>query len=99
MCHFIGAALGFVGLSHAPSVGWAVGGQIALGYLFSGLILLMFGLITRRRGPDETTASDEAGTEAGSEADEVPAPRAETARDTEPAPSPEVPAAGAPAGA
>jgi AGZA family xanthine/uracil permease-like MFS transporter len=47
---FIGAALGFVGLIHAPRVGWAVGGQVALGYLFSGIILLGFWLVTRHRG-------------------------------------------------
>ncbi|MDT7661343.1 MAG: adenine/guanine/hypoxanthine permease [Pseudonocardiales bacterium] len=47
---FIGAALGFVGLIHAPQVGWGVGGQIALGYAFSGLVLLAFALVTRRRG-------------------------------------------------
>ncbi|WP_296141425.1 MULTISPECIES: regulator [unclassified Pseudonocardia] len=43
-----GAALGFVGLIHAESVGWNVGGQIALGYLFAGVILLVFGLVARR---------------------------------------------------
>ncbi|HEY2203393.1 MAG TPA: regulator [Pseudonocardia sp.] len=46
---FIGAALGFVGLIHAPQVGWAVGGQIALGYALSGLVLLGFWLVTRHR--------------------------------------------------
>jgi adenine/guanine/hypoxanthine permease len=44
---FIGAALGFIGLIHAEHVGWNVGGQIALGYAFAGLILLAFGLATR----------------------------------------------------
>jgi AGZA family xanthine/uracil permease-like MFS transporter len=47
-----GAVLGFIGLIHAPSVGWAVGGQIALGYLFAGIVLLGFGLVQRRRGQD-----------------------------------------------
>jgi AGZA family xanthine/uracil permease-like MFS transporter len=59
---FIGAALGFVGLIHAPSVGWDVGGQIALGYAFAGLILLAFALLTRGQG----------------EPVEVPAPRSGT---------------------
>lgn len=44
---FVGAALGFVGLIHAESVGWNVGGQIALGYLFAGIILLAFAAFTR----------------------------------------------------
>jgi AGZA family xanthine/uracil permease-like MFS transporter len=44
---FIGAALGFIGLIHAEHVGWSVGGQIALGYAFAGLILLAFGFATR----------------------------------------------------
>jgi AGZA family xanthine/uracil permease-like MFS transporter len=45
-----GAVLGFIGLIHAQSVGWDVGGQIALGYLFAGIVLLAFGLVERRRG-------------------------------------------------
>jgi adenine/guanine/hypoxanthine permease len=46
---FIGAAVGYIGLIHAPQVGWGVGGQISLGYLFAGIILLGFGLFTRRK--------------------------------------------------
>ncbi|HEY9418312.1 MAG TPA: regulator, partial [Pseudonocardia sp.] len=42
---FIGAALGFIGLIHAEHVGWNVGGQIALGYLFAGIVLLAFWLL------------------------------------------------------
>jgi AGZA family xanthine/uracil permease-like MFS transporter len=53
---FIGAALGFIGLIHAESVGWNVGGQIALGYLFAGIILLAFALTTR--GKPDGTASE-----------------------------------------
>ncbi len=52
---FIGAALGFVGLIHAESVGWNVGGQIALGYAFAGIILLGFGLVQRQRGTPAPT--------------------------------------------
>jgi adenine/guanine/hypoxanthine permease len=44
---FIGAALGFIGLIHAEQVGWNVGGQIALGYAFAGIILLGFAFVTR----------------------------------------------------
>ncbi|MDT7709528.1 MAG: adenine/guanine/hypoxanthine permease, partial [Pseudonocardiales bacterium] len=50
---FIGAAVGYVGLIHAPSVGWGVGGQIALGYLFAGIILLAFGLVRRHTATAE----------------------------------------------
>jgi AGZA family xanthine/uracil permease-like MFS transporter len=46
---FIGAVLGFVGLIHAESVGWNVGGQIALGYAFASVILLGFALFSRGR--------------------------------------------------
>jgi AGZA family xanthine/uracil permease-like MFS transporter len=51
---FAGAALGFVGLIHATSVGWNVGGQMALGYAFAGLLLLGFWFLRRREpvGPD-----------------------------------------------
>ncbi|MGE3288906.1 MAG: regulator [Pseudonocardia sp.] len=48
---FVGAALSFVGLIHAEQVGWNVGGQVALGYAFGGLILLAFGF-TRRGEPE-----------------------------------------------
>ena len=43
-----GALLGFVGLIHAEQVGWNVGGQVALGYLFAAALLVLFGLTTRR---------------------------------------------------
>ncbi|MCX6467630.1 MAG: regulator [Pseudonocardiales bacterium] len=58
---FIGAALGFIGLIHAESVGWNVGGQIALGYLFAGIVLLLFAFTTRTAatsGATETTADE-----------------------------------------
>ncbi len=46
-----GAILGFIGLIHAEQVGWNVGGQIALGYLFAGLVLLaLLGREPARRG-------------------------------------------------
>jgi len=46
---FIGAALGFIGLIHAEQVGWNVGGQIALGYAFAGIVLLGFAFVNRGR--------------------------------------------------
>jgi adenine/guanine/hypoxanthine permease len=67
---FTGAALGFVGLIHAPSVGWNVGGQIALGYAFSGLILLAFWLAERGKPNETQPARDET---------EAPLPQSESA--------------------
>ncbi|MGE0299268.1 MAG: regulator [Dehalococcoidia bacterium] len=54
---FVGAALSFIGLIHAEHVGWDVGGQVALGYAFGGLILLAFGF-SRRGEPDTEPASE-----------------------------------------
>jgi len=72
---FIGAALGFIGLIHAEQVGWNVGGQISLGYLFGGLVLLAFWLATRRSpaaGP--TTGEQPAPEWAGASAAEAAKP-------------------------
>jgi len=52
----LGAALGFVGLIHAPQVGWNVGGQVALGYALSAVTLLGFWLATRDRGAATSAA-------------------------------------------
>ncbi|WP_018333479.1 xanthine/uracil/vitamin C permease [Actinomycetospora chiangmaiensis] len=54
-----GAVLGFVGLIHAESVGWGVGGQIALGYLFAGIVLLGFGFVHRRAHDDGSEPVEE----------------------------------------
>ncbi len=52
---FIGAILSFVGLIHGAQVAWNAGGQVALGYLFFGLVCLGFGWaktrLPRRRRP------------------------------------------------
>jgi adenine/guanine/hypoxanthine permease len=42
-----GAILGFIGLVHGPKVGWDIGPQIALGYLFAAVILAGFWFFTR----------------------------------------------------
>lgn len=75
----IGAVVGFFGLIHAPQVGWNVGGQIALGYLFAAVVLGVFGLVVRRRGvggdgvrADQPVAADLVGAEPG---EGVPTPR------------------------
>jgi AGZA family xanthine/uracil permease-like MFS transporter len=51
-----GAVLGFIGLIHVEQVGWNVGGQIALGYAFAAVLLVLFGLAPRWR----TTTSEPA---------------------------------------
>lgn len=79
---FIGAALGFIGLIHAEHVGWNVGGQVALGYLFAGIVLLGFWLFTKAKaasGPSEGPVgedSPESSVEAGASPEAVPAQRA-----------------------
>jgi adenine/guanine/hypoxanthine permease len=62
-----GAILGFIGLVHGPKVGWDIGPQIALGYLFAAVILAAFGLLTRgqtvaRPSDEEVEAAIEEGT-------------------------------------
>jgi adenine/guanine/hypoxanthine permease len=74
---FAGAVLGFIGLIHAQAVGWNVGGQIALGYAFAGVVLLVFALVNRRSSAVEGAAEHD-GTVDGSgnpvAADLEPAP-------------------------
>jgi AGZA family xanthine/uracil permease-like MFS transporter len=41
---FAGAALSFIGLIHAPEVGWNANGQVTLGYMFFGIVCLLFSL-------------------------------------------------------
>jgi AGZA family xanthine/uracil permease-like MFS transporter len=96
----IGGVLGFIGLIHAESVGWNVGGQIALGYLFAAVVLVVFGLVMRRQGTtdleprtDQPVAADLAAAEPGSGA---PAPRTDTAP-AAPAKAPLVEGPGTPA--
>jgi adenine/guanine/hypoxanthine permease len=43
----VGAALSFVGLTHAAQVGWNAAGQVSLGYLFAGIVCLIFVVINR----------------------------------------------------
>jgi adenine/guanine/hypoxanthine permease len=65
-----GAILGFIGLIHAEKVGWNVGGQIALGYLFAGIVLLAYHVVNRRAvddgvREDQPVAADLAAPEPG----------------------------------
>ncbi len=52
---FAGAALAFVGLIHGERVEWNANGQVSLGYLFAGLILLA-SVFLKPRPSDETAA-------------------------------------------
>jgi AGZA family xanthine/uracil permease-like MFS transporter len=53
-----GAVLGFIGLVSGPKVGWDIGGQIALGYLFAAVILAAFGWFTRGQSVELPTDED-----------------------------------------
>ena len=53
-----GAILGFIGLVHGAKVGWDIGPQIALGYLFAAIILAVFGLLNRGK-PVELPTDEE----------------------------------------
>jgi AGZA family xanthine/uracil permease-like MFS transporter len=55
-----GAILGFIGLVHGAKVGWDIGPQIALGYLFAAVILAAFGLYNRGK-PVELPSDEEVG--------------------------------------
>jgi adenine/guanine/hypoxanthine permease len=52
-----GAVLSFVGLIHAAKVGWNVGGEVALGYAFAGLVLLAFWFVKRPEPVDPDVAA------------------------------------------
>jgi AGZA family xanthine/uracil permease-like MFS transporter len=67
----VGALLSFIGLIHAPQVGWAANPQVALGYLLLGAVCLAYGLVNR------TTPSAADADPVGEAA--VPAPRSAVA--------------------
>jgi AGZA family xanthine/uracil permease-like MFS transporter len=96
-----GAALSFIGLIHGAKVGWDVGGQIALGYLFAAVIFVAV-YLTNRGNPafaplvDNTEEAEEP-VLAGEEAlDGLPVPAATatataTATAAAPPPAPAAP--------
>ncbi|GAA1295635.1 hypothetical protein Psi02_11400 [Planotetraspora silvatica] len=51
-----GAVLSFIGLLHAEKVGWNVGGQVSLGYVFAAAVLAAFGLWQSRRPAGDPAA-------------------------------------------
>jgi AGZA family xanthine/uracil permease-like MFS transporter len=100
-----GAVLGFIGLVHGAKVGWDIGPQIALGYLFAAVILAAFGLYNRGKPAELPTdeeveaAIEEATPIAGGDpvvsTDGIPAPTAdELAAQTVTAPAAAEPPAG-----
>ncbi|WP_436759056.1 hypothetical protein [Streptosporangium sp. V21-05] len=56
---FAGAALAFIGLIHGERVEWNANGQVSLGYLFAGLILLAFIFLKPRPSDETAVAADE----------------------------------------
>jgi AGZA family xanthine/uracil permease-like MFS transporter len=64
-----GAALAFIGLIHGAKVEWNANGQVALGYLFAGLVLLAFFFLR----PATPKATEDAATGAEPTPAEVPA--------------------------
>ncbi|MEU8042238.1 hypothetical protein [Streptosporangium sp. NPDC049078] len=58
---FVGAALAFIGLIHGERVEWNANGQVSLGYLFAGLILLAFTLLKPKPSDETPEATEEPG--------------------------------------
>jgi AGZA family xanthine/uracil permease-like MFS transporter len=82
---FAGAILGFVGLIHAEQVGWNVGGQIALGYAFAGIVLLLFALANRGKTGASAEPAEETAPAAAAEPEPAPEPVAAPVIDGRPA--------------
>ncbi len=52
----VGAVLSFIGLIHAPEVAWAASPQVALGYVFFGIVCVAFSFLPGAKDPvDEST--------------------------------------------
>ena len=54
----VGAVLSFIGLIHAPEVAWAANPQVALGYLFFGLVCLAYWFLPGAREPVDHDEAD-----------------------------------------
>ncbi|GAB2837402.1 hypothetical protein GCM10022221_40960 [Actinocorallia aurea] len=55
-----GALLSFIGLVHAEKVEWNASGQVALGYLLAGVVLLLFAFLDGRSAPQPAPVEAEA---------------------------------------
>ena len=53
-----GAVLSFIGLIHAPEVGWAANPQVALGYLSFGVVCILYWFLPGAREKVEVDESD-----------------------------------------
>ncbi|MGV9710323.1 regulator [Gordonia sp. NPDC003424] len=54
----VGAALSFIGLIHAPEVSWAANPQVALGYVFFGIVCLAYWFLPGARTPVTVDEAD-----------------------------------------
>ena len=54
----VGAALSFIGLIHAPEVAWAANPEVALGYLFFGIVCVAYSVLPGAKDPVEVDESD-----------------------------------------
>ena len=55
----VGAVLCWIGLIHSHEVGWAANPQVALGYLFFGLVCLAYSQLPSARTRPEVVEDDE----------------------------------------
>ncbi len=55
----VGAAMSFIGLIHAPSVAWAASPQVALGYLFFGIVCVLYSFLPTAKTPVDIVDDDE----------------------------------------
>ncbi|RPA12822.1 regulator [Gordonia sp. OPL2] len=54
----VGAALSFIGLIHAPEVAWAANPEVALGYLFFGVVCIAYWFLPGARTPVTVDEAD-----------------------------------------
>jgi AGZA family xanthine/uracil permease-like MFS transporter len=54
----VGAVLSFIGLIHAPEVAWAANPQVALGYLFFGIVCVGYYFLPGSKDPVEVDEAD-----------------------------------------
>ena len=54
----VGAVLSFIGLIHAPTVDWAANPQVALGYLFFGIVCVAYSFLPGAKDPVEIDEAD-----------------------------------------
>jgi adenine/guanine/hypoxanthine permease len=54
----VGAVLSFIGLIHAPEVAWAANPEVALGYLFFGVVCAAFSFLPGAKDPIDIDESE-----------------------------------------